>query len=379
MKTSSLLFGAASGALLLAAAAGANAQSWTDSTTIGGRTYMDVSSNELTINGVKSGNKNGIGFDVKRVYFQVDKKFNDLFSAQLQTDVSSIAGVGQSLYIKKAFIKASFSPAFEVSLGANEMPWIPYAESIYGQRFLENTVLEQNNDGGRGTFGTSADWGVHVGGKLNDVLSYQVSVVNGNGYRDTTRSKTMDVEGRLSAKIDQWNFAIGGYTGKRGQSVYGSPTILTPAVGSTPAVYQQNLVATPHTAQRLNLLAAFVGDRLKVGVEGFTATDWAPAAIKDTAAGHPAGDKADGASAFASYRVTPEYMVFARLDSVKPSKTLAPRNKDDYYNFGIQTSPLKGITLVGVVKHDRLNAYSSAGALTRTEFTEVGVFTEVRF
>jgi len=380
MKTSSLLFGAASGALLLAAAAGANAQSWTDQGfSIGGRTYMDISSNELTINGAKSGVKNGIGFDVKRVYFQVDKKFNDLFSAQLQTDVSPVAGNGQSLYVKKAYIKASFSPAFEVSLGSNEMPWVPYAESIQGQRYLENTLLEQNNTGARGTFGTSADWGVHVAGKLNDVFSYQVSAINGNGYRDTARSKTMDFEGRLSGKIDQWNFAVGGYMGKRGQSKYGAATIVTPASGSTPAVYKENLIATPHSAKRFNYLAAFVGDRLKVGVEGFAATDWATASIIDVTPAHVAGDKAEGQSVYGSYRVTPAYMVYARYDAVKPSKKLAPRNKGDYYNFGVQTSPLKGITLTAVIKHDRFDAFSAAGARTRTEFTEVGVFTEIRY
>lgn len=369
MKLSHIFYGAATGALMLAAAAGANAQSWPDQGfSIGGRTYMDVSSNEFTVNGAKSGAKNGYGFDVKRVYFQVDKKFNDLFSAQLQTDVSPMnqsngSAAGNGLYIKKAFVKASFSPAFEVSLGSNELPWIPYAESIYGQRYLENTLLEQNNVGNRGTFGTSADWGVHVGGILpGGIFSYQVSMVNGKGYRDSSRSKTMDFEGRLSAKVDQWNFAIGGYTGKRGQSVYNGTT----------------LVATPHNATRFNALAAFVGDRSKLGIEYFTATDWATSAITDTTANHAKGDKSDGASVFGSYRITPQYMLFARYDAVKPSKTLAAQNKNNYYNFGVQTSPLKGITLSAVVKHDKMDTYAGA-ALTRTEFTEVGVFTEIRY
>ncbi len=377
MKKSSLVIGVATVALAMAAAVGASAQTWADQGfSISGRTYMDVSSNSFEVNGVKSGNKNGYGFDVKRVYFQVDKKFNDLFSAQLQTDVSPMNqsngnAAGQGLYVKKAFVKASFSPAFEVSLGSNELPWIPYAESIYGNRYLENTVLEQANSG-RATFGTSADWGVHVGGKLNSILSYQVSMINGKGYRDSGRTKTMDFEGRLSAKIDQWNFALGGYTGKRGSQVYNTAGVLTP---------------TPHNATRLNALAAYVGDRGKVGLEYFSATDWAASSITDTSATHTAGDKADGASVFGSYRISPLYTLFGRYDDVTPSKTLKPFNKDSYYNIGIQTVPLKGITLSLVAKHDRLDAFAVSGspgalvkgALTRTEFTEIGVFTEIRY
>ncbi len=372
MKKTSFLYGAGFAALSMVAASGAFAQSWTDSITIGGRTYMDVSSNTFEVNGAKSGSKNGFGYDVKRVYFQVDKKFNDIYSAQLQTDVSPVNQTsgsisGQSLYVKKAFFKASFTPAFEVSLGSNEMPWVPYAESIYGNRYLENTLLEQNNVGNRGTFGTSADWGVHVGGKLNDIFSYQVSAINGKGYRDSSRSKTMDVEARLSAKVDQWNLAVGGYTGKRGASVYSGTT----------------LTATPHTAQRFDALAAFVGDRVKFGAEYFSATDWATSSITDTTAAHTAGDKANGTAIFGSYRLTPEYMLFARYDDVKPNTSTKPWNKDAYYNFGVQTSPLKGITLSAVVKHDKMDTYSgnatTKGTLTRTEFTEFGLFTEIRY
>jgi len=45
---------------------------------------------------------------------------------------------------------------------------------------------------------TTADWGLHANGKLADnTVSYAVSVINGNGYRNTTRSKSVDVEGRI--------------------------------------------------------------------------------------------------------------------------------------------------------------------------------------
>ncbi|MDV6332210.1 hypothetical protein [Asticcacaulis sp. 201] len=373
MKKSSFAIGVAAAALtMVAAVSGASAQSWTDNITVGGRMYLDVSSSSLEVNGAKSGSKNGFGFDVKRVYFQVDKKFNDIYSLQMQTDVSPVnqtsgSIAGQGLYLKKAYFKAAFDPAFEVSVGSNEMPWIPYAESIYGYRWLENTLLEQNNTGARSTFGTSADWGVHVAGKFAQNFAYQVSLVNGKGYRDSSRSEGMDVETRLSAKFDQWNFAVGSYTGKRGQQTYSGTTE----------------VVAPHTAQRYNALAAFTGDRFKAGVEYFTATDWQTASILDTSADHAKADDSDGYSVFSSYRVSPMYTVFGRFDNVKPTKKLAPWNEGNYYNFGIQMSPLKGITLALVAKHDEFDAYAGGpalkGAKTNTKFNEIGIFSELRY
>jgi len=50
------------------------------------------------------------------------------------------------------------------------------------------------------TLEPSADWGFHLKGKLADNrVQYAVSVINGNGYKNPSRSKSMDIEGRISA------------------------------------------------------------------------------------------------------------------------------------------------------------------------------------
>ena len=73
------------------------------------------------------------------------------------------------------------------------MPWIPFDEGLYDHRYVENTLIDRLH------FGNSADWGTHIGGDLLDkTLSYAASVVNGNGYKNPTRSKSMDVEARIS-------------------------------------------------------------------------------------------------------------------------------------------------------------------------------------
>jgi len=351
MKSSSILSGVAFGALILTiTASGACAQSWADNTTISGRIYADFTDQTTKVDGVKSGN-NGIGIDVKRFYVGIDHKFTDIWAVNVTTDFTATGyTTGSStttldnVYIKKAYLQGTFSPAFTVRIGSADLPWIPYAEDIYGYRYVENTLAD------RAKFGTSADWGLHAVGKLNDNFSYAVSAVNGNGYKNPTRSKSLDIEGRLSAKFDQLNFAIGGYTGKLGADVQGT--------------------ATPNTASRFNALAAYSGDQFKFGVEYFSANDYSAALVKSTTT----TDKADGYSLFGSYRIDPVYTLFGRAEEVNPSKTLSPTKKDKYYNAGVAYTAFKGVEFSLVAKHDEV---TSTGHKTTAD--EIGIWSQLRY
>jgi hypothetical protein len=189
------------------------------------------------------------------------------------------------------------------------------------------------------------------GDSFNNV-SYAVSAINGNGYKNPSRTETMDVEGRLSAVIQgQWNLAIGGYTGKLGQKVVGTPT--------------------PNTATRFDALAAWVGDQGRLGVEYFSANDYSGALVKGPA---NVDDKADGYSVFGTYRFNHDWSMFGRADDVKPSKTLNPSKKDKYMNAGVTYSAFKNVDFSLVVKHDDL---TSTGH--KTTYNEVGVFGQFRY
>ncbi|MGH8288397.1 MAG: hypothetical protein ACREV7_05120 [Steroidobacteraceae bacterium] len=88
-----------------------------------------------------------------------------------------------------------------------DLPWIPLIERLYGYRFVEHVIVDRLH------FGTSADWGLHGGGDLDDQrVSYAVSIVNGNGFKNSTGSKSMDVEARLAvAPLEGLTLAVGGY------------------------------------------------------------------------------------------------------------------------------------------------------------------------
>jgi len=180
---------------------------------ISGKIYFDLTNIDQTSNGSKTA-ASGTGVDVKRFYFSVNHKFDDVWSANLTTDFSYISNDGvTNLYIKKAYVQGKFSDALVFRAGSADLPWVPFAEGYYGFRYVENTLID------RLKFGTSADWGLHLGGKSGDgMFNYAASVINGAGYKNPSRGKGMDFEGRLGfSPIDGMVIAAGYYTGHLGK------------------------------------------------------------------------------------------------------------------------------------------------------------------
>jgi nucleoid-associated protein YgaU len=356
---------------------------WWDSTTVSGRMYFNFSSVDTKINGAKpAGSNNGTGFNIKRFYLGVDHTFSPIFSGNVTMDVSNVVGstntqnvvpnsgtapanatalVGKGFYIKKAYLQAKLNPAFIIRLGSADLPWIPYAENQYGYRHIENTLADRTN------FGTSADWGVHVLGDLaGGLFSYQVSVIDGGGYRNVKVSNSVDVEGRLSMNYKGFYAAIGGYSGDRGNNTEGA--------------------ATPHTASRENAMVGYKNKLFNVGVEYFHAKDWNNVTTV-------AEDKSDGYSAFGNVNFAKTWSVFGKYEWVKPNKISNDNLKDQYYNVGIQWEPVKIVDLALVYKHDNvkngtfgtqngtIGGANPTGSLTggKGNYNEIGLFGQLRF
>jgi hypothetical protein len=307
---------------------------WAANTKISGKAYFDVSNidqKSTNLAGVTAKNaQSGTEAELKRFYLTIDHKFSPVFSASATTDFrygSNGLTKDTALFLKKAYLQATLAPEFYVRVGEADLPWVPFAESIYGYRFVENTLID------RVKFGTSTDWGVHAGGTFaNGLVSYAVSAINGAGYKNLSRSSdTIDLEGRISVNpIKPITLAVGGYTGKLGKSEADLPD-----------------TATPHTAERVNALAAYTDSKIRAGVEYFWAKNW-------TTVTSPLTDKADGWSAFGSYAFMPQFAVFGRYDHVKPSHDLNPALKDDYFNAGLDYKPLPPLDLAVVYKHDKV-------------------------
>lgn len=316
---------------------------WANTTSISGRMYFNFSNIDQKNNGTKQAS-NGTGFNIKRFYLGVDHTFNNVFSANLTTDISNVVGstsngnfnssatpglVGRGLYVKKAYLQAKLNPAFVVRVGAADLPWIPYEENQYGFRHIENVGVE------RAGFGTSADWGVHVLGDLaGGLLSYQVSVIDGGGYRNVKVTNSVDVEGRISAQYKGFYAAIGGYTGKRGNDVEGNTNV-------------------HHTAKRGDALVGYKNKLFNIGAEYLYAKNWN--SVTSTTE-----DKAEGYSIFGNVNFAKKFTAFGRYDWVKPNKLGTAQNlnsntKDHYFNVGVQYEPVKIVDLAIVYKRDSVD------------------------
>jgi hypothetical protein len=315
-------------------------------TQLSGKMFFDLTDIDQSSNGADT-DASGAGFDVKRFYLDVNHKFNDTWSANLTTDFQYVSSLDSAadIYVKKAYLQGRFSDALVARAGSADLPWIPFAESYYGFRYVENSLAD------RLKFGTSADWGLHAGGELaGKKLNYAVSVVNGGGYKNPGRSKGMDVEGRIGfVPVDGMVVAIGGYSGTLGK--------------------QTQSIDAEHTAHRADLLVAYAKDNVRFGGEYFRANNW-------TTVLSPLADKADGYSLWGSFGFgSSGITAFARYDQANLSKELDPSLKDTYYNFGVEFPVRKGVKLAAVYKQDKRENDSSVDLDTR----EIGVWGEVAF
>jgi hypothetical protein len=330
---------------------------WIKGTTISAKVFANVSTIDHESDGADLGD-NGTQAEFKRVYIGVDHKFDDIFSANLTTDFrynTNGTSKDTAVYVKKAYVQARFAPEFYVRVGAADMPWVPFVEGLYGYRYVENVLVDRTK------YGTSTDWGVHVGGSFaGGRISYAASAVNGAGYKTLSRSSnTIDLEGRISASpVKNVTLGIGGYTGKLGKS--------------------SDVTATQHRATRWNAVAAYTGSRIRAGVEYFEAKNWNNVTTLAT-------DRSSGWSAFGSFAFTPRLSVFGRYDWVKPNKDTNPALKDNYFNVGLGFKPVKGVDLALVYKRDRAKngflptSNGTIGGLNSGTYDEFGIFSQFAF
>ena len=340
-------------------------------TTVGGEVFADFGritlQNETGTGGAKVDSApTGTGFDVKRFYLIVDHKFNNVWSADLTTDAQfstastttvSTPGGGTAtaltnqntsggvteVMIKKLYLEGAFDKAFVLHIGAYTSPWAPFVESVYGYRYVEKTSLDRLG------FANTADWGINATGTFGqNLVNYSVSVVDGAGYKNPTRTKDVDVEGRVGVNATDWlTLGAGFYNGHLGQ--------ITAANENFPR----------NTATRYDFLAGIHIVGIHVGgewyqaknyktVNSLAASTFGTSSIVNTATVGPISDKATGFSSWLSYDFNDQWQVFSRYDDAKLSANVNPNLRDEYYNIGAVYKPIKPIDIALVYKNEKV-------------------------
>ncbi len=372
---------------------------WSADTQVSGRAYFNISNINQQAAGVKQV-PSGTGFDIKRLYIGVNHTFSKTWSSQLVVDAqasgayaSGVNLAGQNVYIKNAFLQAKINDALIIRAGAADLPWVPFDEGLENHRYVEQTVMDRL----KLATANSADWGVHVLGTLGDAkklnVTYQVSAVNGGGFKNPTRSNSVDLEGRVAVNYKGLTAAVGGYTGKLAADTQGVVTTGQPI----------------RTASRFSALVAYVQPRFRIGAEYFWTKDYSkayvlgPSAVTfapGVVAPNGSEEAAHGGSVWGSFNVTPKWSVFARGDSYTPNLYNYASKKENFYDVGVTYSPAKIVDLSLVYKRDVVksnNAAFPAGTLSTQDvaagapsigtsvlgaqgtYDEIGIFGQFRF
>ncbi len=347
--------------------AAASRPGWWGDTKIGGSFFADISSISNR-NAAGKTAQSGTNYDIRRAYFIVEHKFDNTYSFNFTTDFNYDSGpaAATQLFIKKAYLQAHYADAFNVRLGAAELPWIPFIENLNGYRYVGQMLIDRTR------FGVTTDWGVHIFGTLADkIISYQVSVIDGEGFKKpavgtANRTNAVDMEGRISASYRHFTVGVGGYDGKLGAAVEG--------------------VATYNSARRFDAVAAYTDSKARLGIEYVYAKYWG-----DVTQANPAKtNHTEGYSIFGSYNVAPKWSVFGRYDWVKPKAVTVPSEHDNYFDAGIAYKPIPALDFALVYKREDVTDGSlsttdavigiPAGAITgKGTYDEVGLFTQVKF
>ena len=348
-------------------AANAPKPNWASNTTVGATVFADTSN----ISQTPTPNKiNGTGADIKRGYISIDHVFNSIYSANLTVDLApngiilngGTFGTGTEQggeTVKYAYVQAKYFDELVLQAGAEKTPWIPFVEDIYGYRFVDKVFADQNK------LGNSADYGLNAHGDIaGGLVQYSVSAEDGAGYKEPSRSTTMDYEGRVNVNYMGFIAAIGGYSGQLSSNIQA-----TPAVGF-------------QTATREDALLAYVNGPIRVGAEYLQQTDWKVVTKKTP-------DKGQGYSVFGSYMFIPQWSLFGRYDALSPSQTLASSERYSLANFELNYEPVKQVDLALVYKHETITGAPVGGYTDFTTvlaplggagtYNEFGLFTQFKF
>ena len=135
-------------------------------------------------------------FDIDRVYLTAKAKLDSSLSVRVTTDVGRVEDSEDEklrLFLKYAYLEWAASDAFKLRLGSAGTGFVGFYDKFWGQRYLAKSFTDDNK------ILDSADIGVHALGEMADgLVTWQASIVNGEGYGSAETSATKAAQARLT-------------------------------------------------------------------------------------------------------------------------------------------------------------------------------------
>ena len=132
-----------------------------------------------------TGAKDVHGLRIRRIFFTYDYKFNSKLSSRfrLESDemnfTSNLAGNSANkfgVFVKDAFIKWNFTGRQDLYIGIHNTPAFEVSEGVWGNRYIEKTIMDL-----RGAVG-SRDFGISLRGQFDStgIFKYWLMYTNGD-------------------------------------------------------------------------------------------------------------------------------------------------------------------------------------------------------
>ncbi len=124
---------------------------------------------------------NPAAFQVSRVYLGYKYDLGDHFCTKIQLDIGGPNDVGMHLlkkrfaYFKNAYLQYK-KGKIKVQFGIIPTAQFKLQEDVWGHRYIQKSVLDAQR------MGSSADLGAYVYYKATDFISFDLGILNGEGY-----------------------------------------------------------------------------------------------------------------------------------------------------------------------------------------------------
>ena len=298
-----LLFGAFLASLSMLSSAPLSAQG--DEFVPNGKPVLRVFSNFHT---TSSNGETASEFELLRVYLGYEHHFSKHLYAKANLDIGN-PGVGNhemAAYVKNAYLSYRASN-LTVNFGMISTTQFKVQESAWGYRYLEKSFQDEYK------FNSSADLGISAAYKVGEVLTADVIIANGEGYKRIQADSTLRT---------------------------GFGLTLNPVQNLTGRVYY-DFSNNVNTQSSIATFLGYANERFSLGAEY----------MKQFNPDFEIDKEWDGLSFFGTFFVAPKWKLFARYDKLS-SNTLEGETADwnlsgDGQNFiaGFEFEPARGIKL----------------------------------
>lgn len=125
-----------------------------------------------------SDGKSASAFELTRAYLGYEYFFSEKFSGKLNFDIGNpgVGGLQMTAYIKNAYLQYQ-EKNLTVNFGMISTTEFKIQEDLWANRYVEKVFQDLYG------MAPSADLGVSVSYKFNDILSADVALTNGEGYK----------------------------------------------------------------------------------------------------------------------------------------------------------------------------------------------------